>query len=251
MNSKAFHSCTRMVRHHASMPAWLSPNEQARAATFRDPSTRNAWLTARHAAKRLVAARLPGWPSEPHAVEMAAIDIQSRDASGRGVRPQVHVHGRQAPMSVSISHTASRVFVAAGVATEAVGVDLTPLNAFAKPASRWWLTDAERHDAAQLPAVEAVEHASACWSVKEAVYKALLADRPFDPRAIEVRLVRGLPVRCTAFGRAVPAAAIRTWRLKDHSFAMVREANWFLASRSGMVSDPATVVNLDERGDGT
>jgi hypothetical protein len=67
-------SCTRPVRHHPALPTWLSSSEQRRAAAIRNTAARNAWLSARHVAKRLVAAGLPGWPADPPEQRLAALE---------------------------------------------------------------------------------------------------------------------------------------------------------------------------------
>jgi hypothetical protein len=240
-------SATRAVRHHPGLPAWLSRSERSRAAAVRDTAARDAWLSARHVAKRLVAAGLSGWPADPPADRLASIDIRSRDRLGRGIRPQVWVDGRPADCSLSLAHTGRRVFVAAAAGNRPLGVDLTPLGAFERPAACWWLSAAEREDAAPLGPAEAAEHAARIWSVKEAVYKAVLSAEPFAPRAIEVRLHRGLPVQCTAAGRDVPAAAIRLARFAGHVLALVLDTNDGRAA-AGMLPGPVPTAGMRLRG---
>lgn len=211
----------RAVRRFANPPPWLSSAERRRADGMRDRSARDAWLTARLAAKRLVAARLPGWPADPPARLLAQLDIRSRDAAGRGVPPRVVVTGGEAAVVVSIAHADLRVLVATAPGADALGVDLTPAVAFARPGSRWWLTAAERADLRLLDPEAAAAQAATLWSVKEAVYKAWLAADPFRPLSIEVRVRHGRVVSCTALGRALPPAAIRTWRMAGHCLAHV------------------------------
>lgn len=211
----------RAVRRFAAPPQWLSPAEHRRADGMRDRGARDAWLTARLAAKRLVAARLPGWPVDPPVRMLALLDIRSRDAAGRGVRPRVVVPDGVAAVAVSIAHADARVLVAAAPARDPLGVDLTPTAAFARPGSLWWLTAGERADLRPLDPGDVAAQAATLWSVKEAVYKAWLADEPFRPRAIEVRVRRGRVVSCAADGRAVPPSAIRTWRMAGHCLALV------------------------------
>lgn len=211
----------RGVRRFDFPPPWLSPAERRRAACFRDRAGRDAWLTARLAAKRLVAARLPGWPAEPPAGRLATVEIRSRDEAGRGMRPRVFVGGGEAGIGVSIAHAAARVLVAVAAAADPLGVDLTPTAAFAAAASRWWLTAAERADLETVHPAGAAEQAALVWSVKEAVYKAWLPAEPFRPLAIEVRMCRGRVVACLADGRGVPPTAIRHWRMAAHCLALV------------------------------
>lgn len=211
----------RAVRRFAAPPPWLSPEERRRADGMRHPAARDAWLTARLVAKRLVAARLPGWPADPPAPLLALVEIRSRDAAGRGVRPQVLAPSGAATVVVSIAHADARVLVAAAPATDSLGVDLTPAAAFAEPGSRWWLTAGERADLRLLDPDAVAARAATLWSVKEAVYKAWLPAEPFRPRAIDVRMRRGRVVWCAAAGRVVPPPAIRTWRMAGHCLALV------------------------------
>jgi phosphopantetheinyl transferase len=240
-------SSTQRVRHHPALPAWLSRSERRRAAAIRDTAARNAWLSARDVAKRLVAAGLPGWPADPPEGRLATIEIRSRDRLGRGIRPQVWVDGRRADCSLSLAHTVERVFVAVRAGDRPLGVDLTPLIAFDRPAACWWLSAAERRDAATLGPT-AAEHVARIWSVKEAVYKALLSAEPFAPRMIEVRLRRGLPVQCTAAGRDVPVAAIRLARYAGHVLALVLDTNEDREAAAGMVPGPVPTAGMLARG---
>jgi len=212
---------TRRVRRWAEPPEWLAPGERDRATRMRDGEVRDAWLTARLAAKRLVAARLPGWPAERVRPYLAGIEIDSRDARGRGARPRALVGGREVAIALSIAHAGDRVLVAVGPAAAPLGVDLTPATAFVRPACRWWLTTAEHHDARLLSGAAAAEQAARLWSIKEAVYKAVLGAEPFRPRAIEVRFQGGRITSCVAAGRSLPAEAIRTWQLAGHWLALV------------------------------
>lgn len=208
----------RAVPRWSAPPEWLAPGERARAARIRSRPARDAWLTARLAAKRLIAPRLADFS----AGQFAAIEIQSRDAAGRGSRPRVFHAGREVAVALSIAHDQTRVIVAVGPAGRPLGVDLTPAAAFAEASSRWWLTASERNDAAVLEPAAAVGHAARLWSVKEAVYKAVLADEPFRPLAIEVRFKAGRLVSCRASGRGVPAAGIRSWPVAGHWLALVQ-----------------------------
>lgn len=213
---------TRPVRRWDTLPAWLAPGERTRAAGIRHPRPRNAWLTARLAAKRLVAAHLADTVTGRRADHLATIEIQSRDASGRGCRPRVFSGGREVAVALSIAHVDERVLVAIGPAVRPLGVDLTPAATFAADSSRWWLTAAEGEAAGALGPAAAAEHAARVWTVKEAAYKALLATEPFRPRAIEVRTVGERITECTAAGRSVPATGIRCWRLAGHWLALVQ-----------------------------
>jgi hypothetical protein len=240
---------TRRVRRWDTPPAWLAPGERARAAGIRDRTARDAWLTARLAAKRLIAARLPDPVTEPRADQLAGIDIRSRDAVGRGSRPRVFIAGREVAVALSIAHVAERVLVAVGPATRPLGVDLTPAAAFAKASSRWWLTAAERAEARLLDPTAAVSHAARLWSVKEAVYKAVLPDRPFDPRLIEVRLPPAATAGCTALGRQWPDLTITTWHSMNHAFALVQAAMVKRADAAVTAPTNDPTITIFTRGD--
>jgi phosphopantetheinyl transferase len=213
---------TRRVCRWDTPPEWLAPGERARAAGIRSRPARDAWLTARLAAKRLVAARLADSSAAPAVEELAAIEIRSRDAAGRGCRPRVFHAGREVAVALSIAHQDERVIVAVGPLARPLGVDLTAGGAFARASSRWWLTAAEQADARRLGPAAATGHAARLWSVKEAVYKAVLADEPFQPLAIEVRFRAGQVASCLAAGRSLPVAGIRCWPVAGHWLALVQ-----------------------------
>lgn len=216
---------TRRVHRWDTPPEWLAPGERSRAARIRRREPRDAWLTARLAAKRLVATHLTAAAAEPGADLLSAIEIQSRDAAGRGSRPRVFIGGREAAVALSIAHVDQRVLVAIGPATRPLGVDLTPASTFLETSSRWWLTAAECEEARGLGPAAAAARAARLWSVKEAVYKAVLATAAFRPLTIEVRIVGERIARCTAAGRPVPAAGIRSWQLAGHWLALVEAAD--------------------------
>jgi phosphopantetheinyl transferase len=212
---------TRRARRWDEPPAWLSADERARAARIRHRTARDAWLTARLAAKRLVAARLTDPVAGPQADRLGAIEIRSRDAAGRGSRPRVEIAGREAAIALSIAHADGRVLVAVGPAARPLGVDLTPATAFAGASSCWWLTAAERDDVCRVGSAAATTLAR-LWSVKEAVYKAVLNAEPFRPQAIEVRIGAGRIVSCRAAGRSLSVAGIRSWPVAGHWLAIVQ-----------------------------
>jgi phosphopantetheinyl transferase len=220
---RAVSASTRKVQRWTATPDWLSPSERIRACEIGRESVRDAWLTARLAAKRLVAARLAYAAVDAAEPILSEIEIVSRNSSGRGVRPRAVIAGRDSTLTVSISHSVNRVLVAVGPAAGALGVDLTPGSAFTPAASRWWLTEGERHDARSLAAAAAAAHAAVVWSVKEAVYKARLSDEPFRPQAIEVRLRHGRITGCAAAGCRVMPSSIRTCWLDGHALALVHD----------------------------
>jgi phosphopantetheinyl transferase len=116
------------------------------------------------------------------------------------------------PWSLSIAHTPRAVLVALGRTPGVrVGVDLVEPVTLPRGFAEVWFTAAERRllrDA--QPSV-----AATLWAIKEAVYKAAGAGRPFAPRAIEV-----LPQQPCGFVSR-PACALAVWRTPQGETAVV------------------------------
>jgi len=177
---------------------WLAPGERRQYAGLRDTRRRRAWLLGRRTGKELVRAVLGLAADDPRSIELV-----SRDASGRGVAPQVRLGGRRQPCSLSISHTDRAAVAALSTMPDVrVGVDLVELGrpptgrnwsvetsggavgrAAVFDALRPWLTAEERAWAdARGPFA-----AAALWAAKEAAYKALGAGKGFAPRQFVIR----------------------------------------------------------------
>jgi phosphopantetheinyl transferase len=203
----------RLSDLRGSSPASLSAAEQAELSHWRDAGRREGWLLARRVARQLILAQ--GIES---ACEESSIEICSRDALGRSVRPAVTIDARPASCSLSMSHTPGGVVVAlCSTPGVNVGVDLVPGAALSRGLVDTWFTDRER---AQLSA-EDVLAACRVWAVKEAVYKAVNRSDSFAPRQIEVRRVDQANYSCTYRGIDLgDRCRITVWECDDHVAAL-------------------------------
>jgi phosphopantetheinyl transferase len=197
MSSKISYSYASLDRVRANQEAmradWLSPGEYGDLERFRDRLRRETWLAGRLLAKRLIARELTQY-SRCHEEDGNDIfpSIRPRDIeirSGRS-RPQASIHGRPLHWSLSIAHTNRGVLAALSTLPGIVlGVDLIEPSDYGAGFSKVWFTPAERRwlASAESSLVHAM-HAS-IWAIKEAIYKAINAGEPFDPRLIETATI--------------------------------------------------------------
>jgi phosphopantetheinyl transferase (holo-ACP synthase) len=184
--------CRSMKRNAA--PAWLDGRCQTWLAdgechtygTLRDRGRRQEWLLGRWLAKRLVSDRLPTVHRDERTLCLRDIEVTSRDQDNRPMRPRVTVGDRPLEGSLSITHSPTTVLVAwcetAGIG---VGVDQTPSFPATAGFMDLWFSTQERAWARE----QANPHAAATlWAVKEAAYKALGWDEPFEPRTLETQV---------------------------------------------------------------
>jgi phosphopantetheinyl transferase len=157
---------------------WLCDAERAELERFRDHDRRESWVWGRVLAKQAIIQHCPGVAEDP-----VALNICSRDAQGRAVRPIVEFTGTPQSWCLSIAHSDRSVFVA--IATEpgaSVGVDLTQHGKYGTGFLKTWFTKREQRFLASAGDGEI----ATCWSIKEAVYKAVNNGEPFVPRRVEV-----------------------------------------------------------------
>ncbi len=180
-------------------PAWLGPAERQRAETLRVEKRRGDWLLGRLAAKRLVARIL----AEVVRMDLALEDFDIvADHSGA---PVVRLaDGGTLPVGVSISHSEGTAFCAAWADSGtgiSVGADLERIAPRASAFVQDFFRPAEIETWNGLPEGPSRDtFATAVWSAKEAVLKALRLGLTVDTRSVEILLsgedavgVRGLP----------------------------------------------------------
>jgi len=221
---------------------WLCDAERAELERFRHPDRRDSWVWGRVLAKQSLMEHCPGVVAEP-----AALNICSRDARGRAVRPSVEVAGTPQSWCLSIAHSDRSVFVA--IATEpgaSVGVDLTQHGKYGTGFLRTWFTKREQKFLASADDGEI----AACWAIKEAVYKAVNNGEPFVPRRVEVRKEAhgiyacryrnidltgncGLDVQAvSADGHSIVTATLRTSAMQT-MLGFSDDDNWSRRKRAG------------------
>jgi 4'-phosphopantetheinyl transferase len=216
----------------AAPPAWLGPAERHRVEELRAGKRRADWLLGRLAAKRLVAQVLAEIVRMD--LPLDAFDIVAEPSGAPVVRL---ADGGTLPVGVSISHSDGTAFCAAWAATGAVlavGADIERIAPRSEGLVRDFFRPAEIAAWGVLPAGSKRDaFATAVWSAKEAVLKALRLGLSVDTRSIEILLSEqdapgapGLPrpdgggwkgfAACCAPG--VPGGALPIagfWREKD------------------------------------
>ena len=157
---------------------WLTSRERAELDRLRHPVRRNTWRCGRLLAKGLLLVAAPQPIDGPERIE-----ILSRGADGRSIRPEIRIDGRRVPWCLSIAHSDAAALVAASFEPETmVGVDVVRPEAVRPGFLETWFTERERCWLAAQPA----ETVAGCWGLKEAVYKACQQGEAFVPRQIEI-----------------------------------------------------------------
>ena len=168
-------------------PAWLGPAEREHAARLFVPKRRADFLLGRWAAKELVADLLGG--GERTAPPLDTFEI----VPGPSGAPVVRLaDGGPLPLGVSVSHSDGTAFCAAWHdpdGTLAAGADLERIEPRSEAFVRDFFTDDEAAAWAARPAGEARDElATAIWSAKEAVLKALRLGLRMDTRQVACTL---------------------------------------------------------------
>lgn len=157
---------------------WLAEAELAELARWRAPQRRVQYLAGRLAAKQLVRGLL-GRAN----VALSSIEICSRDARGRGVRPALRIAGQPGPWILSLAHTARGALAATTLRPDqSIGVDLVPRDLDAERLARNWFTPSELRWLSKGQGYGP----AAVWAAKEAAYKAAGCGEPFRPRRIQI-----------------------------------------------------------------
>ncbi|HYI07364.1 MAG TPA: 4'-phosphopantetheinyl transferase superfamily protein, partial [Reyranella sp.] len=203
--------------HAAAAPAaWLHANELQTWQQFRHRGRRETWLFGRLMVKELILRHVN--ENRTRSWKAADLQVRSRDAANRRVRPYVVIDGRLAPWSLSIAH--SQQSVAVGVCHEpglSIGVDVTPVIEPSRGFFETWFSPAEQRWARESDAPDA---ASTVWSVKEAFYKAVNQGEPFVPGTIEVQRNQG-QFECLYRGRVAADCEITVEPARDQVLAVV------------------------------
>ena len=192
--------------------SWLTEAEYSELRRFRDESRRETWLFGRWAAKSLIQDQFAVSPPEA-----AEIEILSRDADGRAVRPTVRIAGRPAVGCLSITHSSQAVLAALSLQADCrVGVDLSAVERVGGGFVQTWFTPGEQGQIAQDE-----RRAALFWAVKEAVYKACNEGESFVPQKIEVQCEAD-EVYCCRYGNVrLSAPDIRVWTVDGQIAVLV------------------------------
>ena len=173
----------------ASLPEWLGPAERRHAGGLHVPKRRADWLRGRFAAKRLAARILREVAGEE--IGLDGFDI----VAGPSGAPVVRLaEGGTLPAGVSISHSEGSAFCAAwgdAPGDLSAGVDLERIAPRSEGLVRDFFRPAEASAWETLaPGSARDAFATAVWSAKEAVLKALRLGLTVDTRSVEILLSR-------------------------------------------------------------
>jgi 4'-phosphopantetheinyl transferase len=167
-----------LTRSLADVPLgdeWLGEREGQVLAGLRIAKRREDWRLGRWTAKAALAAWLG---AQPRRLEVLAADDGA---------PEAWLDGRQAPVSVSVSHRAGRALAAVTDAPAVVGCDLERLEPRSAAFVADWLAPAEQ----ALAAGDATHIPNLVWTAKEAAAKVRRAGLRLDVRSAVTRLEPG------------------------------------------------------------
>lgn len=158
---------------------YLNDEEQARLATLRTTKRQQDWLLGRWTAKRLLQTVL--WEHNGVTLPLDMITIRN---NADGV-PDCQLSTAHCPLSISISHSYGRAFVAAIEKPNAlIGADMEKIEARPAGFGEAYFTMAEIALGYGLVGPERAVWETAVWSAKEAVLKALHLGLSVDTRAV-------------------------------------------------------------------
>lgn len=205
-----YHSFENFSPAWESAPGdWLSEAEHRECERYRDDERLREWRAGRFAAKQLLSEQLLPWSTDWRDVE-----ILSRDAEGRAVRPVVRVHNQPMPWWVSISHSHRGVLVAVSVDPKVrIGVDLAEMEDLKPQSLVFWFTARERERLRKGNA----KRSAVCWAIKEAVYKAINTGESFVPKKFEVFPRDKAGYECHHEGNSLrDRSRLTVWEVDNH-----------------------------------
>jgi len=199
--------------HPADLDSWLHPEELKEYARYRDPRRQDQWRAGRWLAKSLIQR------CGDHSLsDLRLLYVRSRNAAGKGVRPEVLLRGVSKPWSLSIAHTEVATLVALTFSDEvSLGVDLTERRPLSDSLSQAWFTESEQ---AWLRGTDPLETATV-WAIKEAIYKAIQRGEGFAPRQIEIHRLEDLRYIGAYHGETLEhVCRLHTWEEDAHVAAL-------------------------------
>lgn len=163
---------------------YLTPRERQTWKAINDRNYRRDWFAGRMMVKKIfdsLKANPLEIPSESE--RFRQYEVVSRNADGRGIRPQLTVAGVASPRTISIAHAGGMVCVGVALLPGTMfGLDITPQNGVSSSVVRSYFTDSEKKLLGKTTEFFFPER---LWCAKEAVYKALCTGEPFMPRLFQ------------------------------------------------------------------
>ena len=156
---------------------WLSAAERTRLDGFRFPKRRADWRLGRWTAKGAIAAYL-NLPRDPEA--LARVELRAAPSGA----PDVYLHGRLAPVALSLSHSGGAGLCAVAPAGAAVGCDLETVEPRSPAFLNDYFTYEEQTLVADIPAEKRDRLLTLLWSAKESALKSLRCGLRMDTRSL-------------------------------------------------------------------
>lgn len=158
---------------------WLSEGERARLERLRIPKRRADWRLGRWTSKCAVSSYL-NLPQDSES--LAAVELRPAPSG----TPEVFLHGRPAPVWLSLSHSHAAGLCAIAPAGVWVGCDLEKVEPRSPAFLADYFTDEEQKLVAQTPAAFRDQVLTLLWSAKESALKALGCGLRMDTRSVNV-----------------------------------------------------------------
>jgi 4'-phosphopantetheinyl transferase len=156
---------------------WLSESEQARLDGLHIPKRHADWRLGRWTAKSAVA-RYLNLPRDPET--LAAIELRPAPSGA----PEIFLHGRLAPVVLSLSHSSGTGLCAIAPAGGEVGCDLEAIEPRSPSFLADYFTDEEQGLVAQTTGANRDRVVTLLWSAKESALKALGCGLRLDTRSV-------------------------------------------------------------------
>jgi len=199
---------------------WLSGSERAHLAGLQIPKRRADWRLGRWTAKNAIAAY---WNLSRALEALATVELRPAPSGA----PEVFLHGRLAPVALSLSHSSGTGLCTVAPAGIALGCDLEKVEPRSAVFLSDYFTDEERNLVAQTSLDTRDQVVTLLWSAKESVLKALSCGLRMDTRSVNAATAGEPPVASGAHWSPVTASHIggRTfcgwWRESRHLVYMV------------------------------
>jgi 4'-phosphopantetheinyl transferase len=158
---------------------WFSAGELSRLAGFRIAKRRSEWRLGRWTAKRAASLYLG---MDLNVTALSRLEIRA----ARDGAPEVFMEGQQAPLSLSISHSAGRSLCVVGDRSNAVGCDLEKIEPHDESLVEDYFTAEEGELVGRAPAEERALYITLIWCAKESALKSLRQGLRRDTRSIAV-----------------------------------------------------------------
>jgi phosphopantetheinyl transferase len=210
---------------------FLNPMEEEEGKRYRHPGRHRQWALGRVAAKVLLQRCIREMGENPR----SPLEIRVHRTEDGWPDP-LDAQGKSLPVSLSITHSADRVFCAVCPAAEGtVGADMEWVEPRSDPFLMDYYTKREREDFQSLEDENQKKCAiNILWCVKEAVLKAIHTGLRVDPQQIEVT--------------SLDWSSQKAWRTAEVKLqnGVVPEVHWCLAENDTLA---LAVVRIPNGGD--